>query len=162
MPPLPEDSPFVQGFIRMFHAFAASLKSYENFEVIADKVSRWQTSKLISQFIDVAEPMRCGLQVLNHGDLWLNNMMFNFNQDNSLDDVSMIDFQGSFWGSPATDVLYFLISSVADDIKVEYFDEFVEFYHQQLTSGLKALNYNQYLPTLAELHIDFLDKGGFG
>ena len=86
--------------------------------------------------------MRCRFQVMNHGDIWLNT--------------------GPFWASPSSDILYFLLSSVADDIKVKHFDDFIEFYHEQLTLALKALRYDQHIPTLSELHIDLLDKGGFG
>lgn len=89
-------------------------------------------------------------------------MMFKCDENRSLLDVSMIDYQGSFWGSPANDFLYFMISSVADDIKTECFDEFIEFYHSELISGLKKLKYDQHLPSLSELHIDLLDKSKFG
>jgi hypothetical protein len=67
-----------------------------------------------------------------------------------------------FWASPAADLLYFLISSVENDIKVEHFDDFIEFYHTELSSGLKKLGYDQYIPTLVELHVDLLEKRYFG
>jgi aminoglycoside phosphotransferase (APT) family kinase protein len=106
--------------------------------------------------------MRCGFQVLNHGDIWLNNMMFKSDEEGKPLDVSMIDFQGPFWGSPVNDILYFLISSVADDIKIHHFDDFVEFYHDQLCLALKSLKYAQNIPSLSELHVDILEKGSFG
>lgn len=162
MPPMPEDSPFTEGFFKMLQSFSDAVRSYGNCDVYADKVDQWNRKKFLTTFIDVAEPMRCGFQVLNHGDMWLNNMMFKFDKENNPIEVSMIDFQLSFWGSPSADLLYFLISSVADDIKVEHFDDFVEFYHEQLTASLKKVKYDEHIPTLSEFHIDLLDKGAFG
>ena len=159
---MPEDSPFVAGFRNMYEGFCSAVEGYGDCDLYADKIRKWDFTKLLNQWIEVATPMRCGFQVMNHGDMWLNNMMFKSDDEGNPLDVSMIDYQGPFWASPANDILYFLISSVADDIKVEYFDEFIEHYHSQLTDALKQLKYDQHIPTLAELHIDFLDKGFFG
>ena len=83
-------------------------------------------------------------------------MMFRLDENGNTLDVKLIDFQISYWGSPAGDL--FLISSVKDDIKVKYFDEFIEFYHEKLVESLKKLNYDQHIPTLTELHIELLEK----
>lgn len=162
MPVFSEDSPFMQGFKKMHEAFAFSVKSYGDCDTLAAKIAKWDFKKLSSVWLDIAAPMRCGFRAMNHGDVWSNNIMFKSDKDNNPLDVKMIDFQVPFWASPAPDVLYFLISSVADDIKVEHFDEFIEFYHEQLTAALKQLKFDQHIPTLAELHVDLLDKGGYG
>ncbi|CRL03776.1 CLUMA_CG016261, isoform B [Clunio marinus] len=162
MPPIPEDSPFINSLYRLYDIFEHSVRNYGGFEDVADKISRWNRKKLLTTFIDVASPMRCGFKVMNHGDIWLNNMMFKIDKEtNSATDVLMIDYQMPFWGSPSADLIYFLLSSVEDDIKVDHFDEFVDFYHEQLTASLKALKYDQHIPTLTELHIDLLEKGFF-
>lgn len=161
MPAMPEDSPFVEGFTNMFEAFAAAVKNYGDCDEYADKIARWSKQKLMTQFIDIAEPMQCGFQILNHGDLWLNNMMFKSDEDNNALDVSMIDFQGPFWASPTSDLFYFLMTSVADDIKIDQFDHLIKFYHERLTDALKKLKYDQNVPALEELHADLLDKGYF-
>lgn len=161
MPPLPEDSPFMSGFKKIFEAFTEAVKNYGDCDAAYEKIVRWDFKRLITLWVDIATPMRCGFQAMNHGDIWLNNMMFKSDEENNPLDVSMIDFQGPFWASPSSDILYFLISSVADDIKIAHFDDFIEFYHEQLTLALKKLKFDQHIPTLSELHIDLLDKGGF-
>ena len=88
--------------------------------------------------------------------------MFKSDENGVAEDVQFIDYQMSFWGSPANDILYFFVSSVADDIKTEHFDDLIEIYHQELAKSLKALNYDQHIPTLSEMHIDLLEKGGLG
>jgi len=159
MPPMPDDSPFVEGFFKMFKAFVDAVKNYGDCEVYSDKLATWDKKKLMSIILDAAEPMRCGFQILNHGDIWINNMMFKTDEQNNALDVSMIDYQGPFWGSPANDILYFLLTSVSDDIKVDHFDDFVDYYHEQLTAALRKLNFDQHIPTLTELHIELLEKG---
>lgn len=99
--------------------------------------------------------MASGFTVLCHGDLWINNVMF------KEDDVKMFDFQATAWASPAYDILYFLITSISDEVKVENFDNLIEFYHEQLSEGLKKLRYEQDIPTLSEIHQDLMDKGTF-
>ena len=162
MPPMDLDSGFALGFMKMFRAWQLAIRNYGDCDVFADKIDKWDSSKLFTQFIDVAEPMRCGFQVLNHGDAWLNNMMFKSDEDNNPLEVCLIDFQINFWAGPGVDLWYFLSTSVADEIKVDHFDEFIKFYHDQLTNGLKKLNYDQYVPTLAEIYDDIQDKSGFG
>lgn len=162
MPIFPDDSPFLVGFRKMLNIFIDAVRNYGDCDGIASKMDQWNFKKVTQSWLEVAEPMRCGFQVMNHGDIWLNNMMFKSDKENNPVDVSMIDFQVPFWASPAPDVLYFLISSVADDIKIDHFDDFIEFYHAQLTSALKELKFDQHIPTLSELHIDLLDKGAFG
>jgi hypothetical protein len=129
---------------------------------IAKKVAQWDMMKIMTIFMAMAEPMSCGFRILAHGDNWLNNMLFKIDEnDNSLE-MKYIDFQLSFWASPANDLLYMISSSLKDDIKVEHFDDLIVFYHENLVESLKTLNYEKHIPTLAEIHLDLLQKGGAG
>ncbi|XP_037030222.1 uncharacterized protein LOC119070043 [Bradysia coprophila] len=161
MPEFPEDSPFIQGFKRMHQGFADSVKNYGDCDEAAAKIASWDFKKLHNVWVDAAVPMGCGFQVMNHGDIWLNNMMFRSDEDGNSVDVKLIDFQIAFWASPVLDLLYFLVSSVADDIKIDHFDDLIEFYHEQLTSALKRVKFDQHIPTLSEINVDLLEKGGF-
>lgn len=151
----------LKGFVKIYQSFLDAIKGYEDSVEFAEKIARWDAKKMLKSFTVVAEPMRSGFLVLNHGDMWLNNMMFKNDSEGNAVDVSLIDFQGSFWGGPSGDLHYFLVSSVADDIKIEYYDEFVAFYHQNLVESLKKLKYAQPIPTLDEIHNDLIDKGIF-
>lgn len=162
MPEFPEDSPFIVGFKKMHAAFADSVKNYGDCDEVAAKIASWDFQKLRDVWLDVAVPMRCGFEVMNHGDIWINNMMFRSDEAGDTVAVKLIDFQIAFWASPVPDLLYFLLSSVADDIKTDHYDDLIEFYHEQLTSALKQLKYDQHIPTLSELNEDLLEKGGFG
>jgi thiamine kinase-like enzyme len=146
-------------FGMMFQKFAKSTATVEGCEKIAAKVAQWDMMKIFGVFMAIAEPMRCGLKVLNHGDDWLNNMMFKSEAEGTTVDVKLIDFQMSFWGSPANDLIYFFVSSVADDVKTKFFDDLIAIYHGELESSLVSLGYDQHIPTISELQIDLLEKG---
>lgn len=145
---------------KIMRAFHEAVESYgEEYSVYADKIKRWSLKEFMAGFLKVAEPMRCGLQILTHGDVWVNNFMIKYDSENNPIDVLLIDFQMSFWSSPAVELIYFFISSLRDDIKVERFDDLVEFYHSELFNSLKTLNYKKHIPTFAELQDDMVDKG---
>lgn len=144
----------------MYEKMMKSTSSMTGFEKIVEKIQRWDFMRIMSIFMAVAEPMQNGFIVLNHGDDWLNNMMFKYDEKKQLLDAKLIDFQMSFWGSPANDLIYFLVSSVKDEIKIDFYDDLIQYYHEELESSLKKLNYDQPIPTLYELHVDLLQKGG--
>lgn len=162
VPALPEDSAFGIGLGKILQAFIKAVKNYGDCDVYAEKIARWDKKQLLRQYHDVNVPMECGFQVMNHGDLWLNNMMFKLDEDGNPKDVLLIDFQLLFWGSPACDLFYFMLTSIADDIKVDHFDNLIKFYHDQLTDGLIKLKYDRKIPSLAELQEDLLKKGFYG
>lgn len=94
-----EDSLFATGFLRIFKAFVEAVKVYGDCDDYLEKISNWDGMKVLTTFVDVAEPMRCGFHVMNHGDIWLNNMLFKSDANGNPLEVSMIDYQGSFWVS---------------------------------------------------------------
>jgi aminoglycoside phosphotransferase (APT) family kinase protein len=149
-------------WIADYHGFLECLKKFGDCDYYVDKIAEWNQHKLSRHSLIVVNPMKCGMVVLTHGDYWLNNLMFKFNESKEPEDVQMLDFQSSAWGTPSLDLHYFLISSVHDNIKVEYYDEFIEHYHDEFCKSLKKLKYDQYIPTLDDLYEDMLDKSEMG
>lgn len=158
----PEKNPFYGGYLKLFKGFIETVQNYGGFETYAEKFKKWDFPKLSSQWYNVAAPMKSGFQVLNHGDFWINNMMFRSDEDGNPLEVRLIDFQIPCWGTPSCDLFYLLILSVKDDVKINDFDEIVAFYHSEMAGALNKLNYDQQIPTLSELHSDLLDNAGFG
>ncbi|XP_062124982.1 uncharacterized protein LOC133838049 [Drosophila sulfurigaster albostrigata] len=95
--------------------------------------------------------------VMNHGDCWTNNVMFSYNSQGQIIDTLLIDFQRSNFNTPAQDLYYFLLSSPNFDIKLEKFDYFIRFYHDELKRNLELLKYPRHIPSLRELHIMLLN-----
>lgn len=100
--------------------------------------------------------------VLNHGDLWSNNIMFQYDKDGRITEVYFVDFQVCKWGSPVQDLQYLLVSSCNNDIKVREFDYFIKYYHDELVKNLKLLNYPKEPPKLVDLQVQALKRGYTG
>lgn len=96
---------------------------------------------------------------LNHGDAWVNNYMFKYDEYGNPIDVLFLDFQVTFWNSPIVDLLYFFITSTNNELRANDFDKLIKFYHQNLSENLIRLGYTKTIPTLKQLHIDILQKG---
>uniref|UniRef100_A0A182JZL0 CHK domain-containing protein n=1 Tax=Anopheles christyi TaxID=43041 RepID=A0A182JZL0_9DIPT len=84
------------------------------------------------------------LNVLNHGDLWPNNVMF------CGEDLRFLDFQTAFYGSPTADLLYFFTTS-ATELMCDSLEELLRYYHEQLVRALEQLQYSKAIPSYMEL-----------
>ncbi|XP_046810648.1 uncharacterized protein LOC111676960 [Lucilia cuprina] len=121
--------------------------------------------KLLDNYLDLSIAASTtnpqDFNVLNHGDFWLNNVMFQHSKD-QIQETYFIDFQLCKYGSPALDLYMFLLSATQLDIKLKYFDYFISFYHEHLKKQLQILKYSGKIPSLKELHIDLLKYGYIG
>ncbi|ETN60259.1 CHKov1 [Anopheles darlingi] len=101
--------------------------------------------------------------VLNHGDMWCNNMMFHYNTENEqLEDIVLVDFQMCMYGSPVIDLNYFIFSSVRGDLRLPEMNYLIYYYYQQLTDCLTLLDYGGRRLTLKELNVDFIEHQLYG
>ncbi|KAF6204601.1 hypothetical protein GE061_018761 [Apolygus lucorum] len=78
------------------------------------------------------------LSVLCHGDLWLNNMMFRYNGD-TVEEVKFVDLQVMRYASLATDLLYFLSTSIEPSVLRFHHDDLVSIYHEALVETVSQL-----------------------
>lgn len=99
MPHFTRENPFYVGFIKSLKGFVKVLREIEGFSDIADAISKWNAGVRLKNYYKGAEPMRCGFTVLNHGDDWINNLMFKFNENGEATEVKLLDYQMSYWVS---------------------------------------------------------------
>uniref|UniRef100_A0A0A9VYS8 Citrate synthase, mitochondrial n=1 Tax=Lygus hesperus TaxID=30085 RepID=A0A0A9VYS8_LYGHE len=78
------------------------------------------------------------LSVLCHGDLWLNNMLFRYNGD-AVEEVKFVDLQVMRYSSLATDLLYFLSTSVEPSVLRFHQEDLVSIYHEALVETVSKL-----------------------
>ncbi|KAL1140741.1 hypothetical protein AAG570_000671 [Ranatra chinensis] len=103
---------------------------------------------------------KCDFQVLNHGDCWVNNMMFKYDENaNAPSSIRFIDFQMSYYNSYAFDLTYFLTSSVRPEIRDEDYGPLLQEYHTSLTWHLKRFGYaGDNVPSLDDVKEEFKRK----
>uniref|UniRef100_A0A182QKN3 CHK kinase-like domain-containing protein n=1 Tax=Anopheles farauti TaxID=69004 RepID=A0A182QKN3_9DIPT len=113
-------------------------------------------TEFLSEFLDRAiereaksyEREEGGFHVLNHGDMWLNNLLWRYDAQGAVVDVIMVDYQESFYGSPAFDLNHLLYTSANSAIQRAGFDELVQLYTDALQGALQTFKYDGPLPNL--------------
>lgn len=120
----------------MVQIFIKAVKEWEGFEDFEEKSRRvWETED--DDLCNVFEPRKDLLNVMNHGDLWTNNMMFKYDSDGNIVDIRLLDFQMCRYGTPATDLLYFLFTSAREEVRESRLDELLTAYLTTLNSVLE-------------------------
>ncbi|KAH8362813.1 hypothetical protein KR084_001278 [Drosophila pseudotakahashii] len=118
-------------------------------------------SQFFDEGIKINQVNESDFNVLNHGDSWSNNIMFNYKENGEIDRTIFVDLQLCKWGSPAQDLLYMIITSASLDIKTREFDHFIQIYHERLEECLKLLNYAKRIPTLRDVHTMIIKNGSW-
>ncbi|KAJ9590309.1 hypothetical protein L9F63_027852, partial [Diploptera punctata] len=99
--------PVVRGTIRSCAEMISTCPGYEKYVDVLHSLE----DTLVPDMRKAIAMDDSGYNVLNHGDLWLNNIMFRYNEDSQqVQDVRFVDYQLSYYSSPVVDLFYFLIS----------------------------------------------------
>ncbi|XP_041763726.1 uncharacterized protein LOC121589126 [Anopheles merus] len=115
--------------------------------------------KIIPYGCDVYHRRDDCFNVLNHNDIWVNNMMFQFEQGTGVKDVLLLDYQLSFYGSPGIDLNFLLYGSLQPEIRKLHLMELVQLYHTTLRGTLEQLHYGGTIPSLPDIHVEIIRKG---
>lgn len=76
--------------------------------------------------------------MLNHGDLWVNNFLFKYEEGEPVD-VVFVDYQMSFYTSPGYDINYFLSTSPTNEVRENHVDNLIENYYNNFSRILTKL-----------------------
>lgn len=113
-------------------------------------------------FDKICETAACeatSFNALLHGDLWANNVMFAFDENNRPTEAIMIDFQIGSWGPVAVDLGYALFTSSHQDFGDKEWDCLLAVYQRELARVLARLEYSAKVPSLSDIQAQFLLKG---
>ncbi|CAG5074016.1 Protein of unknown function [Cotesia congregata] len=99
--------------------------------------------------------------VINHGDFWVNNMMFKYDKGNITDHI-FVDFQMCHYGTPAFDLLYFLNTSVSEEVLMDHKDHLIEEYHKTLFETMRKIGCKTCAPTLEYITTILAEKEFIG
>ncbi|KAJ3646075.1 hypothetical protein Zmor_023686 [Zophobas morio] len=81
------------------------------------------------------------LKVINHGDCWMNNFLYKFEDEekNHVSKFAILDWQLSKFTSPATDLSYFLFSSISKE-DITDIDTILKDYYRYFCEYLRSLD----------------------
>uniref|UniRef100_A0A1I8Q896 CHK kinase-like domain-containing protein n=1 Tax=Stomoxys calcitrans TaxID=35570 RepID=A0A1I8Q896_STOCA len=133
---------------RIFHEHLRlyDLKDYE------DKIKFLQ-----SHFLEESSPSNSlEFQVLQVGNCCIDNMLFLLDAFGNVKDIAFINLDMCCYGNPVKDLLYLLLSSAINADKMNNFDYYIKYYHDQLVGYLKLLKFKRKIPKLWELQYDVI------
>lgn len=81
----------------------------------------------------IYERKESSFNVLIHGDCWVNNIMFKYNNGNIVS-LKLIDYQFSNYNSIGLDLNYFLFTSAKEHVILEHLQEVFEAYYNSFVS----------------------------
>lgn len=148
--------------------FAVSLQ--ETLETIGEIPELQQLLPILENY-DIVERerqvfSRCAedkFHVLNHGDLWINNIFFSSTDNGEPVDTILVDYQECFWGSPGIDLNHFLYTSCDLNVLENHVDDLIRFYYHHLRGALENLlmkddTCSLKIPTLEDIQEEFQRK----
>lgn len=78
------------------------------------------------------------VNVINHGDMWVNNFMYKYENGVPVD-IICVDFQMSSYNSPGVDVNYFMCTSPQYEVREEKREELLDLYCSTFLNTLNDL-----------------------
>jgi len=148
--------------LKGLNSFAQSLKSWPGMENYGIKLEKMGTDA-VKRGVEAGDKRLGGFNVLNHGDLWINNMLFTYHDNGKLNDLKFVDFQIVKYTSPALDLHYFLGTSPSVEVRRKHMDSLLNIYYGHLIATLATLNYSlDTVPSRADFIKDFNSRAFYG
>ncbi|XP_016992329.2 uncharacterized protein [Drosophila takahashii] len=155
-------------FEQMFGGFLKGLiKSsavWPGFENISKNLQRLMDN-FRSVCVAAAKPKKGDrFVVLNHGDMWTNNFMYayeNASQPAVPTRAIFVDFQLSFYGSPACDLNFFLNTSIKLELLRERREELIKVYYAAFKDALEYARFDD-IPTYEDLQYELRSRETYG
>ncbi|KAK6636055.1 hypothetical protein RUM43_009707 [Polyplax serrata] len=152
-------------FMSTLTALSEDFPSWEDMErkeIIQQKLKVLQR-EAFDKVLNLFDPIEEGMEVLLHGDSWVNNFMFKYNPSGVPVEMKFVDFQLCYLNSPAMDLQYFLFSSTREDLRFTQIDTFLRIYHEAFEDALDKLNFPLASPyKFDQLKKDFNDRSLWG
>uniref|UniRef100_A0A1B6JXJ1 CHK kinase-like domain-containing protein n=1 Tax=Homalodisca liturata TaxID=320908 RepID=A0A1B6JXJ1_9HEMI len=103
------------------------------------KLIKDTSAKLWEMLMAAHKPSKV-LNTLNHGDPWIPNIMFKYDDEGFVSNIKLLDFQASRYGSPINDLAFFIWTSANSDVRGNRLHELYDIYLDTFNDKLKQLN----------------------
>lgn len=105
-------------------------KYQKEYEIICEKFP-----KLMKKIFEFSKPSRIYKNVVCHGDLWCNNLMFSYKNDEPVD-ARLVDFQLARYAAPALDLTTLLCTTTSKRFRDLNFESIIQIYYSSLQKEL--------------------------
>lgn len=152
------NQPIIQQFVVSgFQSTIIALKQWSGFEKYAKKLEAMMDT-IFEKSMNICKREPGKFNVLNHGDLWTNNILFLYDDNDRPIDLKFVDFQFSVFSTPAIDLNYFLCTST-QDIGRKHISRLIGYYHEKLVENLNKFGYpKDKIPTYDEIYDEYKKK----
>ncbi|XP_020806211.1 uncharacterized protein LOC110182504 isoform X1 [Drosophila serrata] len=135
---------------------------WPGYELLAEKLHR-HCDDIKENLVMTGRPLPGEITVLNHGDLWVNNFMYKYDDDQPTKpiDAIFVDFQNSFFGSPGCDINFFLNSSVQLDVLIHRREFLIQTYYASLRDSLERMH-STFVPSYADIQQEIRARELYG
>uniref|UniRef100_A0A1A9X258 CHK domain-containing protein n=1 Tax=Glossina brevipalpis TaxID=37001 RepID=A0A1A9X258_9MUSC len=134
----------------------------EDYKEITEKLHK-HCDNITENLVRTGKAKLNEITVLNHGDLWVNNFMFKYDEhiQSKPIDVVFVDFQHSFFGSPGCDINFFLNSSVQLNVLMKCRDSLIESYYEAFRESLQRMHFEK-IPSLEDIKMEITSRELYG
>lgn len=78
--------------------------------------------------------------VINHGDMYIANMMFKFDNDGTIKEGILVDFQLFRYIPPCYELLFFIYVSSTKETRTKHYKELLDYYYESFSASLKKFD----------------------
>lgn len=127
-------------FVNNLRRTAKAVSTFHGYERFSVKILQ-QVDTLWEKMVKISSKKK-HIKVLNHGDLWTNNIMFKHDEFGKVVDVKLIDLQLCKYATPGVDIQTFLVSSARVEVRENGYSDLINVYRETFNSTLCKLNCN--------------------
>ncbi|EDW02990.1 uncharacterized protein LOC6562380 [Drosophila grimshawi] len=149
---------FFAGHGQQLHKLVSRWPGYER---IAEKIEKYLVQQR-EHLVRSQAVMDKEIRVLNHGDMWVNNILFKYDGKKQVQNAIFIDYQMSVWGSPGLDLNYFFYTSLELDVLKHKRPQLLRCYHNRMTATLRRLDMGVPVPSYEQLLAEVHRREAFG